>query len=65
MVGSVNSSSALAYARQAPARSKAAATAEALQVTVLKMANDLQGQAALQLFQAAVTGKGGTLDVTG
>lgn len=65
MVGSVGSNSAIAYARQAPAAMKQQATADAVQISVLKMANDSQGQAALQLIQAAITGKGATVNVTG
>lgn len=67
MVGSVGSSNpAIAYAVQAPPAMKAGAVADAVQVTVLRMANDQIGKAALQLLQAAaeITGKGGAINIT-
>ena len=65
MTGSIRASNpAIAYALQAPSGMKAQATADAIQITVMKMANDQQGQAALALLQAAVSGKGATVNVT-
>jgi hypothetical protein len=43
---------------------KGQAVADAVQISVLKMANDQQGKAALQLLQSAITGKGATIDVS-
>jgi len=53
---------AIAYARQAPALLKQQATVDAVQVTMLKKAMDMQGRAALQLLVAAVTGVGGNIN---
>lgn len=65
MVGSVGSNPAIAYAQQSPPLLKGQAVADAVQVTVLKMSTEQQGKAALQLLQAAVTGKGANINVTG
>ena len=65
MVGSLRSgNSAIAYAQQAPPLMKGQAVADAVQITVLKMSTEQQGKAALQLLQAAVSGKGGQINVT-
>jgi hypothetical protein len=64
MVGSVGTNSAVAYAQQAPPLMKGQAVADAVQISVMKMANDQQGKAALQLLQSAITGKGATINVT-
>ena len=64
MVGSVGTNSAVAYAQQAPPLMKGQAVADAVQISVMKMENDQQGKAALQLLQSAITGKGATINVT-
>jgi hypothetical protein len=64
MVGSVGTNSAVAYAQQAPPLMKGQAVADAVQISVMKMANDQQGKAALQLLQSAITGKGATINVS-
>ena len=64
MVGSVGTNSAVAYAQQAPPLMKGQAVADAVQISVMKMANDQQGKAALQLLQSAITGKGAAINVT-
>ena len=53
---------AIAYALQAPPALKPQATADAIQVTMLKKANDMAGKAALQLLIAAIRGTGGIID---
>lgn len=64
MVGNVGSNSAIAYASQAPPLMKGQAVQDAAQITVMKMANDQQGKAALQLLMSAVTGKGANINVS-
>jgi hypothetical protein len=64
MTGAVRSNSAIAYAQQAPPLMKGQAVADAVSLTVFKMAVDQQGKAALALLQSAVTGKGAQVNVT-
>lgn len=64
MIASVGSNSAVAYAQQAPPLMKGQAVADAVQISVMKMANDQQGKAALQLLQSAVLGKGGNINIS-
>jgi hypothetical protein len=64
MTGAISSNSAIAYAQQAPPLMKGQAVADAVSLTVFKMAVDQQGKAALALLQSAVTGKGAQVNVT-
>jgi len=62
MVSSPNP--AITQALNAPPLMKPGATAQAVEVTMLKKALDMEGQAALALIPSVTTGKGGTINVT-
>ncbi len=65
MISSVSSTTLSSAASTASSASiKGDNVQVAAQISVMKMANDQQGQAAMQLLQSAVTGKGANISVS-